>query len=419
MEQSPIAARRHGSRSLFDPSPSSCGEGEEHQRLAAADAGTVPWRKWGPYVSERQWGTCREDYGSDGNSWAYLGFQEAHQAAYRWGEDGIAGFCDEEQRLCLSVAMWNGKDPILKERLFGLSGPQGNHGEDVKEMYYYLDATPTNSYLKMLYKYPQKAFPYDEIRRKSATLGCNDPEYELMDTGIFDDDRYFDVTIEYARGGIDDILLRVIATNRGPDNAELHVAPQAFFRNTWSWAEGAARPSMELAEGPRVLVRHGTLGEYHLFAEEGAEVMFCENESNVAALEDEGGALRPFDLAAAGDAPEAFAPPARGEGAATPGAAGACEEAAAAEAAAPAAQERRRLYQASGIIGPGPYKDAFHQRIVLGDEGAVSRRQGTKAGFYTRLNVPAGGSKTVRLRLSRDKLKEMQWLTSTPRSRLA
>src|SRR5207248_11560829 len=181
----------------------------EHQRLSEATAGVAPWRRWGPYLSERQWGTVREDYSPDGNAWTYFPHDHARSRAYRWGEDGIAGFSDDEQQLCLALALWNGKDPILKERLFGLTGPEGNHGEDVKELYYYLDATPTGSYLKMLYKYPQAAFPYADLADTNQRRGREQPEYELIDTGVFAEDRYFDVVVEYAKAGPDDILVRI------------------------------------------------------------------------------------------------------------------------------------------------------------------------------------------------------------------
>src|SRR5262245_9780536 len=207
----------------------------ERARLAKAPSTESDWKRWGPYLSERQWGTVREDYSAGGTAWDYLPHDAARSRAYRWGEDGIAGFSDRMQHLCLSLALWNGRDPILKERLFGLTNGEGNHGEDVKELYYFLDATPTHSYLKMLYKYPQRAFPYaalvDENRRRSKA----EPEYELIDTGVFDDDRYFDAVVEYAKAGPDDVLMRITVHNRGPEPASIHVLPQLVFRNTWSW----------------------------------------------------------------------------------------------------------------------------------------------------------------------------------------
>ncbi len=214
----------------------------ERLRLQAADAGGTDWRRWGTYVSERQWGTVREDYSEDGDAWDYLTHDQARSHAYRWGEDGIGGFCDDTQILCLSVALWNGKDPILKERLYGLTNQQGNHGEDVKEYYYYLDATPTHSYARMLYKYPQDAFPYNRLIRANAHRDKLDPEFELIETGVFDEDRYFDVEIEYAKADVNDIALRITVTNRGPETATLHVLPQAWFRNTWTWGLNGRKP---------------------------------------------------------------------------------------------------------------------------------------------------------------------------------
>ena len=207
----------------------------ENQRLQEANAKLAAWRRWGPYLSERQWSTVREDYSPFGTAWEYFPHDVARSRAYRWGEDGLAGVSDNDCRLCLALALWNGRDPILKERPFGLTNSEGNHGEDVKELYYYLDATPTHSYLKYLYKYPQRAYPYDwlvaENRRRSKHHG----EFELLDTGIFDDDRYFDVFVEYAKAGPDDLLMQITVYNRGPEAAELHVLPQLWFRNTWAW----------------------------------------------------------------------------------------------------------------------------------------------------------------------------------------
>ena len=208
----------------------------EAQRLAEADAHLQPWRKWGPYLSERQWGTVREDYSADGDAWSSFPHDHARSRAYRWGEDGIGGFCDAKQHLCIAVALWNGKDPILKERMFGLSNREGNHGEDVKELYYYLDSVPTYSYARMLYKYPQTEYPYRTLVDENARRDKQQPEFELIDTGIFDDDRYFDVEIEYAKANAEDILLRITLHNRGPEAAEIHVLPQVWFRNTWSWS---------------------------------------------------------------------------------------------------------------------------------------------------------------------------------------
>ena len=206
----------------------------EHARLTEARDGKTPWKKWGPYLSERQWGTVREDYSEGGDAWNYFTHDQARSRAYRWGEDGLAGISDDRQRLCFALALWNGKDPILKERLFGLSNSEGNHGEDVKEYYFYLDSTPTHSYMKYLYKYPQAAFPYDDLVQTNGKRTREEMEYELLDTGVFDGDRYFDVFVEYAKGGADDVLVKITAVNRGPEAAELHLLPTLWFRNDWS-----------------------------------------------------------------------------------------------------------------------------------------------------------------------------------------
>src|SRR6476469_7559795 len=203
---------------------------QERQRLEAARTGNIPWRKWGPYLSERQWGTVREDYSEDGNAWDYFSHDQARSRAYHWGEDGLAGFSDDRQRLCLALALWNGHDAILKERLFGLTNSDGNHGEDVKEYYFYLDSTPTHSYMKWLYKYPQRAFPYDDLVTTNKRRSRHELEYELLDTGVFEGNRYFDVTVEYAKGAPEDILIRVTATNRGPEPAMLVALPTIWFR---------------------------------------------------------------------------------------------------------------------------------------------------------------------------------------------
>ena len=220
---------------------------EEQRRLAeCGDAGT-PWKKWGPYLSERQWGTVREDYSEDGNAWDYFPHEQARSRTYRWGEDGLGGISDDEQRLCFALALWNGRDPILKERLFGLTNSEGNHGEDVKEYYFYLDSTPTHSYMKFLYKYPQAAFPYADLVQKNRERSRTEPEYELLDTGVFDADRYFDVFVEYAKAAADDVLVRITVHNRGPDVASIHLLPTLWFRNTWSWEKDAERPLLSAA----------------------------------------------------------------------------------------------------------------------------------------------------------------------------
>jgi hypothetical protein len=260
----------------------------EQQRLVETEQRAAHWRRWGPYLSERQWGTVREDYSSDGTAWDYFPHDHARSRAYRWGEDGIGGISDNHQRLCFALALWNERDPILKERLFGLTGPQGNHGEDVKEYYFYLDSTPTHSYMKFLYKYPQAAYPYERLVEENARRGRREPEFELLDTGIFDESRYFDVTVEYAKAGIDDILVRITAVNRGPETAPLRILPTLWFRNTWDWKVGAIKPRLSTAEGvagaATIAAEHPTLGFYRLAAEGGPELLFVENETNALRL---------------------------------------------------------------------------------------------------------------------------------------
>ena len=243
----------------------------ETARLQEARWSNVPWKKWGPYLSERQWGTVREDYSQDGNAWDYFSHDQARSRAYRWGEDGLAGICDDEQLLCFGVALWNGRDPILKERLFGLTNSEGNHGEDVKEYYFYLDSTPTHSYMKYLYKYPQTAFPYDDLVKTNRLRNRSDMEYELLDTGVFDGDRYFDVFVEYAKNTPEDILIQISVCNRGPEAATLHVLPTLWFRNTWTWSSGAAKPALKAVPsviGARVMAAtHPELGDRFLYCE--------------------------------------------------------------------------------------------------------------------------------------------------------
>src|SRR2546425_6947808 len=244
------------------------------------------WKAWGPYLSERQWGTVREDYSPHGDAWDYLPHDHARSRAYRWGEDGIAGFCDDRQNLCLALALWNGRDPILKERLFGLTNGEGNHGEDVKELYYYLDATPTHSYLKMLYKYPQREFPYAQLVEENARRkgDSRQPEFELLDAGIFDDDRYFDVFIEYAKAGPEDLLMRVTVHNRGPEAAMIHLLPQLWFRNTWSCKPDAKKPQLSLGKSGAISAKHADLGDYTLSCDGKPEILFCDNETNARRL---------------------------------------------------------------------------------------------------------------------------------------
>ncbi|HEY2329549.1 MAG TPA: glucosidase, partial [Verrucomicrobiae bacterium] len=320
----------------------------EKTRLAEDKRGTRRWKFFGPYLSGRQWGTVREDYSPGGTAWEYFPHEHARSRAYRWGEDGLAGFSDGLQRLCLSLALWNGKDPILKERFFGLTNAEGNHGEDVKELYYYLDATPTNSYLKMLYKYPQREFPYAQLAEANARRGKDEMEFELLDTGIFDDDRYFDVFVEYAKAGPDDILMRVTVHNRGPEAATVHVLPHLWFRNTWSWEKDHPKPKLRAARGgSAVVVEHEEMGtfEFSPGAPDGGkilpELLFCENETN---------------------APRLFG----GENAA------------------------------------GFFKDAFHDYLVGGNKDAVNpSRTGTKMCAHYELEIPAGGSREIKLRLAR------------------
>ncbi len=313
----------------------------EGDRLDQSRAMSADWRRWGPYVSDRQWGTVREDYSAGGDSWTYFPFDHAHQRAYRWGEDGIAGWSDNQCRLCLSLAFWNGRDPILKERFFGLANGEGNHGEDVKELYYYLDATPTHSYMKMLYKYPQQEFPYARLLAENRSRGRHQPEFELLDTGIFDENRYFDVFVEFAKAAPNDTLLRVTAFNRGPESATLHLLPQIWFRNTWSWRPSARRrPEISAVSVNTLRARHRGLGEYFLHGELEGEMLFCENETN-----------------------------------------------------------RHRLFATEAV--EGYFKDAFHDYVVRGERGAVNPRKcGTKAAFHHVMTVPAGGRALARLRLA-------------------
>jgi hypothetical protein len=310
----------------------------EQERLAAAHTGAAPWQLWGPYLSERQWGTVREDYSPGGTAWNYFPHDHARSRAYRWGEDGLAGISDDQQRLCLALALWNGRDPILKERLFGLTNDEGNHSEDVKELYYYLDATPTHSYLKMLYKYPQREFPYARLVEENRRRGRDQMEFELLDTGIFDDDRYFDVVIEYAKAGPDDILMLVTVHIRGPEAATIHLLPQLWFRNTWSW-KNSIKPSLTRTKRAAILARHAELGDYTLDCDGQPEILFCDNETNV-----------------------------------------------------------RRLYGLNEATGY--FKDAFHEYLVHGNRSAVNPGpEGTKVGVLYRLAVDAGKSAQIRLRL--------------------
>lgn len=262
----------------------------EKQRLQENRDRTKYWTRWGPYVSERQWGTVREDYSKDGSAWEYFDYSQSSSRTYRWGEDGIAGISDNHQRLCFSLAFWNEKDDTLKERMFGLGSNQGNHGEDVKEYYFYLDNTPTHAYMKYLYKYPQAAFPYQQLISVNENRGYEDPEYELLDTGVFDDDRYFDIFIEYVKADAEDLLVKVTAHNRGDEEQPLHILPTLWFRNTWSWQEDAPKPTLKTAKATDdysvVEASHDELGDFWLYCEGAPQRLFTENETNKKLLFD-------------------------------------------------------------------------------------------------------------------------------------
>jgi hypothetical protein len=317
---------------------------QEQERLKQAQEHTAHWRRWGPYLSERQWGTVREDYSADGNAWDYFPHDQARSRSYRWGEDGLLGVSDNHQRLCFAPALWNGRDPILKERLFGLANGEGNHGEDVKECYYYLDNTPTHSYMKALYKYPQASFPYARLVEENRRRGKDLPEFELIQTAVFDEDRYFDVFVEYAKAGVDDILIRITAVNRGPDDAVLHVLPTLWFRNTWAWSPHNPKPALRLEmvdENFSIIeAKHSSLGKMWLASTGGIRVLVTENETN-----------------------------------------------------------QKRLF---GITNPAPHvKDGIDLCVVHGDLRAVNPEMtGTKAAFHHTQNLTPGASWVIRLRLS-------------------
>jgi hypothetical protein len=314
----------------------------EQKRLNATREQGVPWKKWGPYLSERQWGTVREDYSDEGNAWDYFSHDQSRSRAYRWGEDGLAGISDDQQQLCFALALWNGRDPILKERLFGLTNSEGNHGEDVKEYYFYLDSTPTHSYMKYLYKYPQREYPYLDLVQTNKRRSREELEYELLDTGVFDDDRYFDVFVEYAKADPEDILIRISVHNRGPEAAPIHLLPTLWFRNTWSWGDGESKPNLRKRADGAILISHPNIVDCSLHCDGKPELLFTENESNLTRLQ--------------------------------------------------------------GQPNVSPYvKDAFHEFVVFGNKGAVNPAgSGTKAAACYVLNVPAGGNRTVRLRLSKN-----------------
>src|SRR5438067_11133740 len=319
----------------------------EEQRLQRDARREKNWKRWGPYLSERQWGTVREDYSADGDVWAYFPHDHARSRAYRWGEDGLLGICDREARLCFALALWNGRDPILKERLFGLSGPEGNHGEDVKECYHYLDSTPTHSYMKALYKYPQGEFPYARLVEENRRRGRDEREFDILDTGVFEENRYFDVVAEYAKGAANDILIRITVTNHGPQEAEISVLPTLWFRNTWSWGckeeDCWIKPRLWQDGKNELLTNHATLEAMRFVAVEGFERwLFTENETNI-----------------------------------------------------------EKLFAAANA---GPYtKDAFHEYVIDGEGDAVNPKpQGTKAAPLYQLTVAAGGKREIRLRLFAD-----------------
>src|SRR3954468_21533330 len=312
------------------------------------------WYHWGPYLSERQWGTVREDYSADGTAWESLPHDHARSRAYRWGEDGLAGFSDVEQRLCLALALWNGRDPILKERIFGLTGNQGNHGEDAKEYWWYLDATPSHSWNRWRYHYPQGAFPYADLVEENAGRGKLDPEYELLDTGIFDDDRFWIVEAHYAKADAFDVLLTVQITNAGPEADTLHVLPTAWYRNTWAWEIDGEAPELR-GEGSqaRILTEHPFLGDLELVADDGPDgaaptLLFCDNETN-----------------------------------------------------------SERLF---GLGGASPFpKDGINDHVVAGADTVNPGRTGTKAAFHYEVTVPAGETVELRVRLRPAAAKTPPW----------
>src|SRR5205085_1117865 len=255
----------------------------ERERLLEVPVGRAPWRRWGPYLAERAWGTVREDYSRDGEAWSYFPFEHARSRAYRWNEDGLAGICDDRQILCCALAFWNGRDPILKERIFGLGGPEGNHGEDPKEYWYYLDSTPTHSWMRWRYLYPQAEFPYDALVSENRSRGRESPEFELLDAGVFDGDRYWEITADYAKQRPDDILIKISIRNAGPEAATLEVLPTLWFRNTWSWGLDDRRPLI-MAEKSALQAQHPDLGRMTLAGEGSPELLFCDNETNTERL---------------------------------------------------------------------------------------------------------------------------------------
>jgi len=322
----------------------------EKIRLQEARDPSTPWKKWGPYLSERQWGTVREDYSENGDAWNYFTHDQARSRAYRWGEDGLGGISDDHQTLCFSLALWNGNDPIIKERLFGLNNNEGNHGEDVKEYYFYMDSTPTHSYMKYLYKYPQAAYPYEDLIKTNAERSRDELEYELLDTGIFDEDRYFDIFLEYSKADSEDILIKISICNRGPEEASLHLLPTLLFRNTWSWAGGGSKPSLKRYDNAEHSIVHAQhtdpvfqafLDDYYLYCDDKIPLLFTENETNNA-----------------------------------------------------------RLF---GGTNANPFvKDGINNYILHGQQDAINSAEiGTKVSPHYHLNVAAGAMEVVKLRLSR------------------
>jgi len=358
------------------PSPADA----ERIRLAEDARRDKNWKRWGPYLSERQWGTVREDYSGDGECWRYFPHDHARSRAYRWGEDGLLGITDREGRLCFALALWNGRDPILKERLFGLTGPEGNHGEDVKELYFYLDSTPTHSYLKGLYKYPQGEFPYARLVEENRRRGSDAPEFELLDTGLFDADRYFDVQVEYAKASPDDVLIRLTVYNRGPEAATLHLLPSLWFRNTWAWGRTGedywARPELERAGALSIIATHPSLGRFRLDAEP-APAGASSVPTPSLPVPDEATVIDP-SLAALKRSPAGTVP------------------------ILLFTENETNYPRIFGVKGEQPYvKDAFHRYVIDRRAEAVNpEERGTKAAFHYILVVPPGGKRSVRLRLT-------------------
>ena len=313
---------------------------QEQKRLQEDKEKKINWKKWGPYVTDRQWGTVREDYSENGTAWEFVSHDAARSKAYRWGEEGIAGISDDQQLLCFALALWNKKDPIIKERYFGVTGNEGNHGEDVKELYYYLDSTPTHSYMKMLYKYPQAEYPYAELINENRRRDKTQPEFELIDTGIFNENKYFDVFVEYAKAGADDVMIKITVHNRGGEDASLHVLPTIWFRNTWAWGYDDYKPQMMSSNDGHIIINHKELGNFTLYADNNTELLFCDNESN-----------------------------------------------------------NKKLYGSEN--GHSYCKDGINEFLVHGNENAVNKNQhGTKAAMNFDVTIKAGSSQTFRLRLT-------------------